>query len=876
MELFVILGMFAFVSALIMPWVNHSRINKLQDEIEHLKWKSKRSLPIDQSVTPQNKSEIIVEAPVTTPSEALQIKEPPVIAVRAEAHKIKAEKLQEEKVSFEQQFAARMPVWIGGIALALAGFFMVKYSVENNLLSPAVRVTMGAVLGIALIYSARWIRNKPDFSNGTRISQSLAGAGIAVLYLVSFASSRLYDLVPMYAGFMAMAAVTATALVLALRHGAPIALLGMAGGFLTPALLSTGGGNVVALFVYLYFTASGLMIVVRKTKLWWLSIPTIAASLIWVLVWLFSSYTPADSLYLGLFLVGIAATIVITSRKQYEEDCGDGYAAMFKLTSILNYIGLGGTLGIMALIAGKAGFGFMEWGMFGLLSLGGIGLAYFNHKLYAFVPMLSMAVNVAMLFAWKTADHLLFAQVLAVFASIFVLSGYLFVFRSLKPILWAGMAGSGSIAYYLLAYYKLHGTELFASIPLFWGITAMVLAIAAIYALFKVYNNMQGYPYRERLYAIFVVAATSFISLALSIELDREFLSVAIVTQLLVMAWINNKVSIQCLRTVIAAIACVFALLLMPQIILMLQLIAYSLLEAKSRLQESVPIVQWPLFQLGVPAVMFFESANLLRQQKDDKLVRTFEVAAIALVAVMGYYLTRNLIHPDENILFVKVGFFERGVITNILFLFGLICLFLGRKFTRITIAYSGIALCAASAFRIVYFDMFSHNPLWSSQQIAGGVIFNSLLLPYGLPIIWSYITMKELKSFGKEKWSTYAGALILVLVFTLLTMNVRHIFHGEYLNAGVTTNAEIYSYSAAWLLLGIALLFGGIIKKDKLLRYASLSVILFTVGKVFLYDASELEGLYRVFSFFGLGLSLIGLSYFYTRFVFNIKSSKD
>ena len=82
-------------------------------------------------------------------------------------------------------------------------------------------------------------------------------------------------------------------------------------------------------------------------------------------------------------------------------------------------------------------------------------------------------------------------------------------------------------------------------------------------------------------------------------------------------------------------------------------------------------------------------------------------------------------------------------------------------------------------------------------------------------------------------------------------------------------TNAEVYTYSVVWLLLGIALLLGGIFRQDKMLRYASLGVMLLTVGKVFLYDAAELEGLYRVFSFFGLGISLIGLSYFYTRFVF-------
>ena len=185
----------------------------------------------------------------------------------------------------------------------------------------------------------------------------------------------------MFLGFGAMAAVTATALVLSLRHGPPIALLGMAGGFLTPALLSIDGGNAFASFIYLYFTASGLLIVVRKTKWWWLSIPTIAASLLWVIVWLLFSYHPGDSIWLSLFLVGISATIVVSSRQQYEEDGGGTLGGIFKLTSNLNYIGLGGTLILMGVIAGRARFGFMEWGLFGLLALGGIGLAYFNDKL---------------------------------------------------------------------------------------------------------------------------------------------------------------------------------------------------------------------------------------------------------------------------------------------------------------------------------------------------------------------------------------------------------------------------------------------------------------------------------------------------------------
>ena len=859
---------FGFVSALVIPWMNRSKINGLEQTIKQL-----TSAFVEKEIDTPKVQPPQHSVPITTHTQTpigQKISDEGVVEPVIDAPpSIKPPPEPTPKAGFEQQFGARLPVWIGGIALALAGFFLVKYSIDNNLLSPAVRLTLGGMLGVALLYSAQWVRSKPDFADGVRIAQSLAGAGIAVLYVVSFASTQIYDLIPIFAGFAAMAAVTATAFVLSLRHGPPIALLGMAGGFLTPALLSTGEGNIFTLFIYLYFTASGLLLVARKNKWWWLSIPTIVVSLLWVIVWLLSSYHPGDSLWLGLFLVGISATIVISSRQQYEEDGGGTSAGIFKFTSILNYIGLGGTLILMGLIAGKAGLGLMEWGLFGLLAVGGIGLAYFNDKLYGFVPWISMAVTAVMLFAWGTQDHLLFALTLAIFVTIYMASGYFLMFSARLPLLWAGLTGATGLSYYLLAYYKLHTTELFVDIPLFWGLSAFILAVGSIFILFKVYEHFANYEYKDHLYAVFAVTTTAFISLALSIELEREFLSVAIAGEMLAIAWINGTVSIKALRPIAAVLAGIFGLLLLPQIILMIQLTVYSLIEAKLYLQGSVPLVKWPLFQLGVPAVMFIGSSYLLRQQQDDRLIRIFEMAAIALVAVMAYYVTRNSLHPNENVLFIKAEFLERGIITNILFIYGLACFWVGRRFERIAFSWSGIILCGAAAFRIIYFDMLIHNPIWNAQKIEGVVIFNSLLLPYGLPLAWAYFARKELASLGRDKWGEYAGGFMLATIFTLISLNVRHIFHGEYLNTGMMTNAEVYTYSVVWLLLGIALLFGGIFRQDKMLRYASLGVMLLTVGKVFLYDAAELEGLYRVFSFFGLGISLIGLSYFYTRFVF-------
>jgi uncharacterized membrane protein len=44
---------------------------------------------------------------------------------------------------------------------------------------------------------------------------------------------------------------------------------------------------------------------------------------------------------------------------------------------------------------------------------------------------------------------------------------------------------------------------------------------------------------------------------------------------------------------------------------------------------------------------------------------------------------------------------------------------------------------------------------------------------------------------------------------------------------------------------------------------------MLLAIVKVFVYDMSALSDLYRVFSFLGLGVSLLLLAYLYQRYVF-------
>src|ERR671910_58421 len=58
---------------------------------------------------------------------------------------------QEPERSFEERFGTQWVVWVGGVALALGGIFLVRYTIEQGLFRPGLRVIAGAVLALALV-----------------------------------------------------------------------------------------------------------------------------------------------------------------------------------------------------------------------------------------------------------------------------------------------------------------------------------------------------------------------------------------------------------------------------------------------------------------------------------------------------------------------------------------------------------------------------------------------------------------------------------------------------------------------------------------------------------------------------------------------------
>ena len=87
--------------------------------------------------------------------------------------------------------------------------------------------------------------------------------------------------------------------------------------------------------------------------------------------------------------------------------------------------------------------------------------------------------------------------------------------------------------------------------------------------------------------------------------------------------------------------------------------------------------------------------------------------------------------------------------------------------------------------------------------------------------------------------------------------------FDGDELEPGQTPQVVL---SAFWAVTGLAGIVVGLLRDVRLLRLGGLGLLLLAAAKVFVYDLSELESVYRALSFIALGLLLLGGAFAYQR----------
>ncbi|RDC59376.1 hypothetical protein HME9302_00563 [Alteripontixanthobacter maritimus] len=312
---------------------------------------------------------------------------------------------------FEEVFGRYLPIWAGGITLAVAGFFLVRYSIDAGLLSPGVRVALGFTFGIALIAAAEGAYRFEQRLADDRVRQALAGAGIATLFASFYMAGTLYGLIGSTVAFVGMATVTAAAIGLSFRFGLPCAVLGLVGGFAAPMMVGGEEANVPLLSLYLALVTAGLVLTGRSQQRAWLGIAAIGGGLGWGLLLLIGGLIDTgDRVAFGIYMVVLGAALPTFAAMRGESE---------RTTPVMLRIGAAAIAALqLATMVASAGFEPLSWGLYLLLSAGVTALGWLDAR-FREASGIAGLIALGLLALWPDPSIGLFAPVVLAAAAIF-------------------------------------------------------------------------------------------------------------------------------------------------------------------------------------------------------------------------------------------------------------------------------------------------------------------------------------------------------------------------------------------------------------------------------------------------------------------------
>ena len=203
----------------------------------------------------------------------------------------------------------------------------------------------------------------------------------------------------------------------------------------------------------------------------------------------------------------------------------------------------------------------------------------------------------------------------------------------------------------------------------------------------------------------------------------------------------------------------------------------------------------------------------------------------------------------------------------------------LDNNFRLAGVALIFVSLIRASLFPVSYADEFgSMTPIINIPSVIFLMIICGLVL----------LTVKRFKhEWVWEQIGTPAvlwGTLLVIFSFYVMNVEVASFF-GTF-NTGAEAGkftfythgrlSQQLAYSISWLLFSLALLIIGIYRNLVRLRWVGLGLIVFTALKVFFKDLWSLGALYRVFSFIGLAVTLMLVSFLYQRYLSSSKKEGE
>jgi uncharacterized membrane protein len=778
--------------------------------------------------------------------------------------------------AIERWIVQRWIIAAGGLTATLGGLFIVRYSIEQGWLGQEGRVVLGALVGLSLIAGAEWVRQRTarTAERETQVPAALAAAGLVTLYGVAYAAHAFYDLIPTTLTFVLLAAIAFGSLGAGLVYGRLAAALGASMGLVAPALVASEHPSAGILFPYLFFVTAGAFALIRYRSWPWLVWLTLAGNGIWQLAWMASvgGDQPAVRVVHLIAVPGLSAWLLL--RDPQPEPVGPWWrwdwskAPLPVWTVAATVLGGFALLWMLAAGTGYDGVAATGWGIGIALLMLLTRWAPTQQPVAAVVGAMTVGLaaswtvpamphDAAM--PWLVQGPLLepalagYATPIAAYAAVFAIGGFILLWRSSQPGLWASLSAAVPVALLAVLYARL--ADLTRSLS--WASIGVGLAVLALIAADRTARHK---PRLEAPLAAYAAAVTASIALAATMALHTAWLTVALSLQLPALAWIHRHsraagADVPGLRTLAALIAAILAvrLLLNPTIA------GYG---------GSMPILlNWLAYGYGVPALACWLAAYWFgRDSAAAWLEPALQSAALAFATAL---MTLELWHVASGggpLFAYSQPLRQATAIGGGWLTLALVLLRLERNGSHQVRDWGWRAIGGVGLGWTLIVTLLVANPYWNGFEVGDIPVFNLLLPAYGLPALLLGLAANELGRQRHYLLSRIAAAASLVLTIATVLLQIRQAFHGSRLDIGPIVQAETYSYSAGLLLVSTGLLIGGLRWPQSDLRHAGFVLLALTLGKAFLIDMDDLSGLWRAASFLGLGLCLIGVGYAYQK----------
>ncbi|TPK99476.1 DUF2339 domain-containing protein [Mesorhizobium sp. B2-4-14] len=776
----------------------------------------------------------------------------------------------------ETALGTRWAVWVGGIALALGGLFLIRYTIEAGIFGPGVRLTMAAVLGVVLVAAGEFIRRTGfkvpvQGAAGAYIPAVLTAAGAFILFGAVYAAHGIYGFIGPALAFTLLGAIGIATIAAALVHGQALAGIGLVGAIVTPMLVAPQAPNPWALFGYLaiVLAATGVIARMRDWKL--LMAAAFAGTGIWTVLYMMDA--PGASLSAILFIDAVTLAVLAFAwlgRRGGETDPAKAFdwpsivPGLFIAFSALGlsvdpvFAAAGYALPGAVLLAAMVAVALYRPLALPLLYAAGLATALIY---LGIIPPTSITSDFSNGVLGVDGSPLAIANTLTL--RIGLALGLVFIGAGL----WAARRFAAA-------------TQIRAASWAAWGVVVPLVILLALWLTFGDLDRDFAYAAVAALLVVVFAAGGEWVARAEEPPLKGGMavsfaLGGAAVAGLLMlhMAYDSGWTTVLLgAATIMPALATrwrsypVLGWIAVGAVIAVLGRVAFDPTIVGAEFLSRTPVFNWLLLGYGIPALAFGFTAWQLARTTNGRPRLAMEAAATLFALLTIAMLVRHAMHggiinSDAPTLA------EQAIYTLIAIGAGAILVAIDRRSPSSVLRYGSMAAGVVSAAFVIVQHFLVLDPLFTDESTGRIPVFNLVFLAYLLPAVAA--GGLALYARGKRpKWYSAMLALVAALLaFAYATLSVRRLFKGEFIGlwSGLG-QLETYTYSALWLVIGVALLTGGVWLRSQVLRVASAVLIAVAVLKVFLFDMSELEGVLRALSFIGLGAVLIGIGLFYQR----------